>query len=387
MPWTFMDVPEAVDKLTPEQKQIWVRIANEALAEGYDETRSIAVAWSVVNTVKAEDGYYPAIYWRYPLLRPGHYVPASGPEFDVDAAGVAEMAEALNLRYSKGQPCSLIMGHDSDTTQGVIAATLADGDVCSAALVYMPWFDSGLRTGAYGLSMEAVQNYASEAYTDGRTFKLWPTAWAILPAGEQPACPPGQPLAAREQNGKTIRLATVTAPIRGSEPQGKEAGVMEELTKQIAALTASVGDLTAKVGVLEAAEKELKDKLQAAEKENADLKAAAETATLAAREKSATEREEKILAAELKPGNREKIQERIKAAADITARETLLDAYEATMIDLGIPMPTLEAGERKPDEQTKTPADLLVDEAKKIQASEKCSWNEALNKASRKGSE
>jgi hypothetical protein len=239
MPWTTFDVPESVAKLSAELQALWVETANRALDEGYDDGQAIAVAWSVVNKTIGEQGWTPAVFWAYPLLRPGEYELAVGGTLAVTADTVKAVNSAIRRLYDLGQPVSLVYGHGSDMSVGLIPASFIEGGVLYGCLVFSDYYQTGLLTGTDGLSIEAYRNYSSAAYTEGEVYEMWPTAWAILGANEQPACPPGEPLAAMETPEAVTPVwltARETAPIRGSEPHGKEAVAMDELRQELEAL-------------------------------------------------------------------------------------------------------------------------------------------------------
>ena len=384
MPWDVSTVPEPVQKLLPEQQSVWVAVANKALDEGYEEAQAIAIAYSVANRMDGGE-----LVLNYPLWRPGKYVAAMGGEFEVTKDDCAQMADAINRLYSIGHPVALIDGHGSGETVGTIPAARMDGDVLRGAMVVDWWVASGVREGTFGLSVEANRDYSSDAYTGGETYRYWPTAWAVLPAGEQPAVPPGEPLAANEKNEKPVRLyACETAPDRGDLPHGKEADTMDtkELEARIAALEESKQATDQKVAALEKERDELKaqnEELAAKVKAAEDEKAAAE---LAAAEAAVTERAQTIMAAESRPGVREKMEKKLAAAEGVEAKGALLDAWESVMDEAQIKEAKLRASESKPDSDSsgESNGDKILAEAEKIMAAEKCDFNTALNKAAAK---
>jgi hypothetical protein len=385
MPWTFNDVPEAVQKLEPDMQVLWVETANKALDDGYDDGSAIAIAWSVVNKAIGAN-WYPAIYMSYPLLRPGNYELAKGGTLAVTADTLNAVHEAIGRLYNLGQPVSLVPGHGATWTVGIIPAARISEDVLYGCLVYDDGYKDGVTTGAYGLSIEAYRKYVSEAYTDGKEFELWPTSWAILGADEQPACPPGVPLiAAKEGNAETVTFAvSEPAPIRGNEPQGKEAVEMDELRKELDALKVTASEQAAKITALEAAEKELTGKLQTAEQERDALKAAETQRQADVKAGEVKGRFEKIMAAEQRPGNREKLQMRYDEALTVEDKERFVTAAEAVIEAVQLPEQVLHAADHKPTEDNKDKYDTVIEAAEKMAHDEKIPYDVALARVTMK---
>ena len=383
MPWDSSSAPEPVQKLMPEQRAVWVEVANRSLDEGYDEGQAIAIAYSVA---KRMDGC--ELMLSYPAWRPGTYTAAVGGEFEVTREDCTQMGDAINRLYNLGHPVALINGHGSGDAVGIMPAARMDGDVLRAALVCDWWVAAGIREGTFGLSVEANRDYSSEAYTAGETYTYWPTAWAVLPAGEQPAVPPGEPLAAKEPD-KPVRLfAQEAAPDRGELPQGKEADQMDkEMEARLEKLEAAQTESAEKITALESERDELKAKLEAAEKERDELKSAKEQAEIEAAEAAVNDRVKTIMAAEARPGVRERMQAKLEAAEGVDAKAALLEAWELTIGETELEQAKLRASEAKPEGSEADSADNLIDEAKRIQAAEKCDWNTALEAAIKKAGE
>ena len=384
----FETIPEGAEKLTGDAQMAWVKTANEALDEGYDEIAAAAIAWTVAKKVNADD-YSPDVIYNYPAWRPGKYIAAMGGEFEVEQPDIADMAEAINRLYELGHPVALIDGHGSGRALGSMPAARVDGEVLRSACIVDWMTASGIREGTYGLSVEANKDYNSEAYTGGKEYRYWPTAWAVLPAGEQPAVPPGEPIAAKDET-KPVRLyAHETAPDGGVSPDERGQIQMEELK-----------ELKGRLEVLEAAQAESSEKVAALEKERDELKAqneelaakvkAAEDekaqAELAAAEAAVTERAQTIMTAEARPGVREKMEQKLAAAETVEAKGALLDAWESVMDEDQVKKAKLKASESKPDGDSESASngDAILAEANKIQAAEKCDFTTALKMAASK---
>lgn len=366
MPWDISTIPEPVQKLEPDQQAVWVEVANRAMDEGYDEAQAIAVAYTVANRMAGGE-----LVLNYPAWRPGKFVAAMGGEFEVEREDCAQMADAVNRLYTLGHPVSLISGHGSGDVVGVMPAARMDGDVLRAAMVVDWWVASGVREGTFGLSVEANRDYASDAYTEGEMFAYWPTAWAVLPAGEQPAVPPGEPLAAEEKKEKPVRLyAQETAPEGGVSPIERGQDMSAELEGRIEKLEAAQAEKAEKITTLEGENSELKAKLEAAEQERDQLKQEKESADLAAAEAAVTDRANTIMAAEARPGVREKMQKRLEAAEGVDAKNGLLDAWETVIGENEIESAKLRASEAKPEGEDSTDS--------RIQAAEQRAKNENI---------
>lgn len=340
-----------------------------AIEAGYSEEQAEAIA--SMYAMRSETG--AELILDYPAWHVGSYEAAVGGKFDVTDSDIDQMADAINRLYELGHPVALIDGHGSGIALGVMPAAMVDSDgVMRSALVASWSVANDIRAGVYGLSVEALKDYSSEAYTGGEVYAYWPTAWAVLPAGEQPAVPPGQPLAASEDNGpKTVRLyAHETAPTRGESPHGKEAEQMDtkELEAKLESLEAASLETAEKVSALETERDELKAKLEAAEKERDELKSAKEQAQLEAAEAETAKRAELILAASV-PGTREKMQARLEAAEGTEAKRALLDAWEPLIDEKELDGARLRASESKPDNSDDAGSiDNILQAAEKIAA-------------------
>lgn len=401
MPWSTVNVPENVSNLAPELIQKWVMVANRALIEGYEESQAIAIAWSVVNRMQTSAGGSdcyceptPVVYWQYPLSKPGTYVAAVGGEFELTPDSIVCLQKAIEILYNLGQPVTLIEGHGSCYQIGTIPASMIDeDDVLRGCLVYDEWYDAGIRSGAYGFSVEAVLNYADPTYTNNEVFEIWPTAWALCPAGVMVAVPPGEPLevAASQcdhackgcgKHRRSVRLFA-KAPEGATEPTLKGAGMtdLEKLQKRFDDLETSVKDNTQEVEDLRADNDKLKTDLETVTKERDDLaaaKAAEDEAAIAAEVKEQTE---PILARALE-ANREGMTADLKACADDSARKTLLANWDKALptAPKGKSKEKLGAGEEQSpaDELAASQADVV--EARKLQAEHGISYTEAVRR-------
>ena len=379
MTWDLSTVPEKVQKLASYEQARWIEAANAAIEHGYAEAQAQAIGYAQVNRL---DG---VAIMDYPAWRPGTYTAAIGGEFEVTVDDLHQMAGAINRLYALGHPVTLIDGHGSPTALGTMPAARVDGDVLRVACVSEWMTAAGIKEGAFGLSVEAMKDYASEAYTDGETYRYWPTAWAVLPAGEQPAVPPGEPLAATEPEQKPVRLyAQETAPEGGASSTERGHDMSTELEARIEKLEAAQVESTEKITALENERNELKAKLEAAEQERDELKSAKEADELAAAEAAVTERAATIMAAEARPGVREKMQARLEAAEGTEAKTALLDAWEPLLGENEIAQAKLHASEAKPEGDS---IDALEDKAVKLAASEGIRYDQALERIIRKAGE
>jgi chromosome segregation ATPase len=148
---------------------------------------------------------------------------------------------------------------------------------------------------------------------------------------------------------------------------------MEELTKQIAALND-------RIGTLEAAETELQAKLQAAEKERDDLKAAADAHQVEVQAAEIVTRTDKLMAAEVRPGARDKMRDKLTAAETPAAKLALLEAYEGIVEPVTVPAPVLQASAPVPDGEPVSEADKLIQAAEKLAADEKITFAAAMTR-------
>jgi hypothetical protein len=241
------------------------------------------------------------------------------------------------------------------------------------------WIVAGrVREGVCGLSIEANRDYSSEAYTAGEVKRYWPTAWAILPAGEQPAVPPGQPLAATESKETPVRLYAASgaqAPDGGNSPDGKGDDGMDEMRERLEALEASQQEQAEKIAALETENGELLARLTATEQERDQLIQAQEQEKLEAREAVIKDRHDKLLAAETRPGVRDKFMARFTALETLEAKEGVLDIYEE-IVDEGNPgQPMLRAAESDTDT---APEDRVIKAAEARSAEKHISFMAAL---------
>lgn len=365
MPWSIGEVPESVEKLSGDAQVAWVKTANRAIEEGYEEGQALAIAWTVAKKVDA--GEMPDVIYNYVPWRPGRFRAAVGGEFDIEPDDVDDVCYAVNHLYSLGVPLKLMSGYHGLDGQkpypvGLMpAARVRDDGKMASALVGDKFHMEDVRQGVRTLSIEADREYQSPAYTGEKTFNYWPTAWAILPEAVQPGVPPGEPVAAAEDENHIRLCASETAPDRGDLPHGKEADTMDtkELEARIAALEESKQATDQKVAALEKERDELKaqnEELAAKVKAAEDEKAQAE---LAAAEAAVTERAKTIMAAEARPGVREKMEAKLAAAEGVEAKGALLDAWESVMDESQIKEAKLRASESKPDHSEDNPDSFI----------------------------
>lgn len=375
MPFDMLtNIPEEVTQLDKTLQDLWVAWANETDKHGYSEEQCAAVAWTVIKREQSE--MYSDVLFDYPCMRPGVYHASVGGKFEVDQAQVEEMTEAVNMLYAIGQPIALIDGHGSSERVGVMPAARVDGDVMRAVLVGNWWVISGVREGTSGLSVEAIRNYKSDAYTGGRTFSYWPTAWAVLPAGEQPAIPPGEPMLAAKDNQKPVRLyAQENSPSEGGASP-KERG---QDTMNIEELTTKMAELTDEISTLKASNLELTQKLAAAEKERDDLKIAEEQRTVEAAEK-AVENDMNVMLDKKLPGVREEAKTRIEACENIETKKILITTLDEILPDMTPEERKLHAGEGQPDGSEMDDGDKLIKAAEAYRDEHDVSFAVALQK-------
>ena len=96
-------------------------------------------------------------------------------------------------------------------------------------------------------SWEGWHNYSNPAYTGDRTFLVWPTGYAVLLGGDQPAIPSAIPAAADENTdpaGEFLR-GVATAPVGGNSPRerGSAAMTLEQALEKIKELEAKIAEL------------------------------------------------------------------------------------------------------------------------------------------------
>lgn len=335
-----MDIPENVAKLSGDLIQTWKGISDRATVEGFGESQATAIAWTVVNRMQAAGtSDTPVVYWGYPLASPGTYMAQVGGEFEETPQNISGLQRAIDILYNKGQPVALIEGHGSGVEFGSIPAARMDGDVLRGALVYDSWYDQGIRSGTYGFSIEGQFNYTDPAYTDAEVFSIWPTAWALCPAGVMVAVPPGEPLevAASQCGGecnhcgsgckRSVRLYA-KAPEGATEPtlKGADMDELKDLQKRMDALEVSAEAKDKELTDLHAAHDKLVKDHETVTKERDDLtaeKAKQAEAVIAAE----VEKDTEAVLARAPEANREGMKADLEAAADNSKRKDLLAAW------------------------------------------------------------
>jgi len=202
----------------------------------------------------------------YRAMTPGVYRPQSPPK-DVTVAreDVQDFVDAVNRKMQSGAPVVLKIQHVDGLASiecGVLSRAEMRGDdafvdisiltdaiyqgkiVRTQQQVY-----DGLRTGMMTCSWEGWNNYQSPAYTGDRTFRIWPTAYAVLLGGDQPAIPSAIPAAAGENTDPSgvYLFGVATAPVGGNSPRerGSAEMTLEQALAKIVELEAKIADLTA----------------------------------------------------------------------------------------------------------------------------------------------
>jgi len=336
------------------------KIRLEAIEAGFDEVQADAI----IATLKAREksGKVSDYLLDYPAWKTGNYTASKGGNFSVDNGHIEQTSRAVNMLHATGKPVQMIDGHRSTNFLGAMPATRTglDGKLRAAIVGDMNTI-AGLRERALSLSIEAKQFYNSEEYTKGEEFRYWPTAWAVIPAGTQPAVTPGEPLAAEEIDNNPVRLyAQETNPNRGDDPRK---GDDMDLEKKIEALEASEAVKDSTISALETENSELKSKLEAAEKERDSFVQAKEAAEIEAAEKVVETKLEEMLAKKL-PGKREQLKADIMAAEGSEARSEMIELLDRNVPDMTAPEQVLHAGDGKPEEK-KDNADNAIEAAEK----------------------
>lgn len=335
------------------------QIKAEAIEAGYDEIQTDAI----VATIKAREksGKDSDYLLDYSAWKIGNYLAAKGGAFSVNESNIEQTSRAVNMLHATGTPVQMIDGHRSKTFLGAMPASrVGTNGKIRAALVGDPNTIAGIRERALGLSIEAKQHYSSEEYTKGEEFRYWPTAWAVLPVGTQPAVTPGEPLAASEIDNNPVRLyAQETNPNRGNDP--RKGDDMEDRAR-IEALEAEKVESAGTISTLEAEVGKLKGKLEAAEKERDDYKAAEEQKVIEAAEKVVETKLDEMLDRKL-PGKREAIKADIMAAEGAEARTAMIELLDRNIPDMSAEEQKLNAG--KGDPEGKDKIDIAMEAAEK----------------------
>ena len=241
----------------------------------------------------------------------------------------------------------------------------------------------GLETGMMSASWSGwIGGYKNETYTGDRTFNLWPTGYAVLPGNTQPAIPPGEPIAADEnQDSAGVFLRGVTkAPDGGDSPteRGQEM-TPDEALKMIADLKAEIVELKAEIKELKGSgDEEATEKAEALEKQNTDLKSKVEKFEDAENEALKVKAEElqKSVLDKTLPANREKLTEKITAIEDSHERVQFLELMDEILPELEIDPEKLEAGEVEDDEGD--PLLKTFNAAEKLAKEKSITFKEAL---------
>ena len=322
----------------------------------------------------------------YKLLAPGEYNPSTG-KLIVTDADVKDFVDAINLKAMVDVPTAIVYDHRGKAKAipvgTMVSATYRDGNAYGnmslemdaqedgKTLATIDQMQVGLQNKILQGSMEAYRNYKSKAYTGARKFGLWPTAWAILPAGVQPAVPPN--IAASEGADEIVWLTLNEAPEEGKSPNRKGAEMtLEELGKLVEANADAIAEVVngLKVKASDDSKTEKAAEVIAAE-------AAAQVAVEAAEEAVVIAMEPMV--ARKPEGVREKVTDFVNAGETPADKIARIKTIDSLVPDLVLPAgSTLEAGESDPDTGDKTDGDKIVDKAKKMAKEKKISMNEAL---------
>lgn len=334
----------------------------------------------------------------YKLLEPGDYHPSSGP-ITLTAEDVQDFVDCINIKASLGVPVGIKYTHMTGThgvaviPVGLCRKAWLVGDKAYGDLeiemdaIYQGEVVSSVETIATGLekkilqgSMEAYRNYTSKAYTGGRKFGLWVTAWAILPTGEQPAIPPR--IAANEEEDQELILLTGNAP-EGNSPDREGAEEME-----IKEVSEKVVDLGSKVDALAERFSNFLEQVKASNQEgdespeaSVDLKAAEEAVEIIL----------KTAFSQKPAGQREALVDYVNLGKTPAEKLERITALGVIVPDLKVPASgKLDNGEAAPEgdeAETRTPeeieaaavkADVL--KAKAIMTEEGCDYKEAIRR-------
>lgn len=319
----------------------------------------------------------PRIIKHYKVLSPGTYSPHPK-EVTITAQDVIDFIDAVNKKQELGTPVAIKYAHRPGISSipvgklvnGIIEGVdgYADIEISMNAEfdgVVMATIDqiiTGLESQILQGSMEAYQKYKSEAYTGDRTFGLWPTAWAVLPAGEQPAVPPK--LIAGESE---ITLVCISgAPMRGDSPTERgQTMTLEEAIAMIATLKAEIAELKKA-----AADESNADDIAAKDKEITDLKAEVkvhEDAVEEALETQATELQKTVLKKVL-AANRPKIEEDLKAMDSPAMRVQFLNMLDTSLVPLKAGDTKLGAGDDPGDGEETSEEKTIAAQKKAINA-------------------
>lgn len=267
---------EVKENLTTEQQQAFLGAFNSAIEEGKTEEEAFKIGYAAAKNIKAAES---RMIRHYKVLSPGKYSPSPEP-IEITAEDVQDFIDAVNIKHELGVPVAIKYAH-RDGLMAIPVGRMSNGKVengegfVDLEVLIPAEYDGiqvasinqicdGLERGILQGSMEAFRKYQSEAYTGKRVFGIWPTAWAVLPAGEQPAVPPKKIAA-----GESMVIRLTGAPQRGNSPteRGQEM-TLEEALKEIARLKEELAELKKSK-----AEDASKEELEAKDKEIADLKA------------------------------------------------------------------------------------------------------------------
>lgn len=396
MPYKTIDeLPDQVKKLTTEQQQTFLGAFNSAIKDGKTEEEAFKIAWAAAQKVKALEKQ-PRRITGYKALSPGIYRPQTPPkEITTTAEDVQEWVEAVNIKYSIGNPVTLMfthaeglagiecgllerawmVGEDAYVDIVVLTDAISKGEIVRT----LDQIADGIETGMMATSWEGWQGgYKNDTYTGDRTFNVWPTGYAVLPGSNQPAIPPGVPITADEnQDSAGVFLRNVTmAPDGGNSPieRGQE---MTE--KEIADLKAENVRLKEELAELKKSiAAEDNETSEALVNENTDLKAKVkvfEDAEEAALKTKAKELQKSVLDRTL-AANRPDVEKQILAIEDSHLRVQFLTAMDKSLPELKLDDEKLNAGDA--DDDGSDPKMKIVNAAEKLAKEKSIPFKEAL---------
>ena len=327
----------------------------------------------------------PVTIKHYKVLSPGTYSP-SPQEIIITANDVQDYVDAVNIKEKLGVPVAIKYMHRDGVQSIAIGKQInavreddnafvdlvftMDAEFDGVVMATVDQMVSGLQDQILQGSMEAYPGYNSPAYTGERVFGLWPTAWAVLPAGEQPAVPPK--LIAGESEISLICISG--APIRGDGliERGQDM-TLEEALKEIATLKAEIAELK------KAATKEDAEASEAVATENTDLKSKLkvfEAAEATALKTKAEELEKSVLEKTL-AGNREDLKTQIDTIEDSHQRVQFLEIMDKSLTKPEVKKEKLNAGEVVEDD-TEDPYLKKVNAAEKLAKEKNIPFVQAL---------
>lgn len=342
------------------------------------------------------------ILLTYRAMLPGVYRPQSPPrDVTVTAAEIADFVDAVNRKQEIGAPVVLKLEHrdGQDAIEcGVLRRAWIDGEAAWIEIAVLSdavykgevvrtqqQIADGIRTGMMTCSWEGWYNYQSPAYTGDRKFRVWPTGYAVLLGGDQPAIPSAVPAAAADNTDPAgIYLRGIaTAPVRGEDPLGKG-----EDTMTLEQAMAKIAELEAKIAEMEKAADKGKDAEVSAATERATAaegkltKAEAELARFRQAEADALKVKagalETAVLAKVLPGQRDAMKAKLAAMDSDATRVQFLELMDPALPALSAEDEKLGKGDEPAD--ASDPQGATIKAAEKLAESEKITYSEALKR-------